>query len=328
MLNQVSSYSAVRNSVGVYRRGDTVMCVRGAQRQAYVLWLLAKSIEFVGIDACADSVLLEADGKVVGVAVAILREDCIYLVVEASAQWREVAAGAAERFDVTVETIADNAVQVEGPLAWMAVQDVLSVDGIEDILLGECVDASFDGQSVCLARVGTSAEYGYLVVSDSVDVFDDLVAQAETVGGGEIDPTVLVRLRVETNYPALPFQAADCSLFESGLAWLATVTRTDEYLGSGGLELVAPTRRTVAAYFAGSDCPAVGTSVTDNGTVVGHVLVSTPRVGQPDGLGLLLLDDPFGVPGLELEAGGATASTVSRPTLTPRSWSQQIGSRP
>ena len=328
MLNQVSSYSAIRQLVGVYRRGDTVMCVRGSQRQAYVLWLLAKSVEFVGIDACADSVLLGAEGEVVGVAVAVLREDCIYLVVEATPAWHEAAAGAAERFDVTVETMAVGAVQVEGPLSWVVVQDVLKEDGIEDILLGECVDASFAGQPVCLARVGTTAEYGYLVVSDAVDVFDALVARAGAVGGGEIDPTVLTRLRVETNYPALPFQAVGCSLFESGMAWLATPTRTDEYAGVGGLDFSAPTRRTVAAYFAGADCPAVGTPVTDDGAVVGHVLVSTPRAGQPDGLGLLLLDDPYGVPGLALEAAGTKAATVSRPTLTPKSWSQLIGSRP
>lgn len=328
MLDQESSYLAIRRSAGVYRRGDAVLCVKGAQRQAYVLWLLAKSIQFVGIDACADSVLLDADGHVVGVAVAILREDRIYVLVEASPAWHQAAGDAAKNFDVSVETMANSAVQVEGPLSWAVVQDALVENSIEDVLLGECVDAAFDGQSACLARVGTSAEYGYLVVSDAVDVFDHLVARAQAVGGGEIDPTVLPRVRVEANYPAMPHQTVDCSLFESGLAWLATVTRADAYAGSGRLDFSAPTRRTVAAYFAGSDCPEVGTPVTDDGVVVGHVLVSTPRVGQPDGLGLLLLDDPFGVPGLELEAGGATASTVSRPTLTPRSWSQQIGSRP
>ncbi|MCL2482238.1 MAG: hypothetical protein FWF43_02240 [Propionibacteriaceae bacterium] len=327
MLDVSSSHSAVRQSAGVFFRGDTISCVRGTQRLEYVSHLLSKSVEFSGIDTCVDSLLLNNDGIILGLAVAILREDRIYLVTEAEQAWHDLAADAQDDFDITVESLPHRAVQVEGPLAWAVVQTLMGDHNIQDVLLNECIDATMDDEPVCLARVGTTAEYGYLVFSDTIDVLPTLAKRAKAEGGGEVDPDVVDRLRLEASFPVLPSQGADCTVFEAGLGWLVTLTDEAHYVGRAALSDEAPTRRTVVARFPGCDCPPVGTPVLADGAEVGHVLVSTHRAGQDDGLALLLMDDPFGVPGLEFEIGGITAETISRPTLTPESWIQQIGVR-
>jgi len=325
MLDMKASYTTIRNTVGVYQRGNKVLTITGSQRLEYTQFLLAKSIEFARIDTCIDSILLDADAHPVGTAVAMIREDTIELVVEAPPTWFDHAVEIQQRYDIQVDYSTAIAIQVEGPHSWKVAATLVADREISDILLNECVDAELNGEAIYLARAGTTAEYGYLIISSSRTTLDNLVECAESLGGGLIDPTVLNRIHAETNYPIIPEQFQGTSIFECGLPWMASVTRTDAFLGSEKLELKPPSRRTVAAIFSGHDCPPMGTAVFVDGDSVGTLLVSTDRAGQEDGLGLLLMDDPYGVPGVGVEIAGTLGVTVSRPVVAPLSWSIGIG---
>ncbi|MDR1213414.1 MAG: hypothetical protein LBK54_04910 [Propionibacteriaceae bacterium] len=325
MLDLNASYEAIRGTAGVYRRGDAVLKVTGPQRLEYVQFLLAKSVEFVNIDTCVDSVLLDDRAHPVGLAVALIGADQIDLVVEAGQAWFDQAGDLRRSYDVAVDESGALAVQVEGPSSWKVAAELVTDRDISDVLLSECLDAELDGQTVRLARTGATAEYGYLVIAESPVALERLAQGATAIGGGLIDPAVLRRVRAEVNFPVLPDQLQGVSLFECGLPWLATITREDPFLGSAALEMAPPARRTVAAIFPAADCPAAGSPVLVDGSEVGLLTVWTPRANQSDGLGLLLLDDPFGVPGLTVEAAGVSGHTVSRPVIAPLSWSQGIG---
>ena len=325
MLELSTSYDALRQTAGVYRRGTATVRIHGTDRVALATRLLAKSIEFAPIDSCVDSLLLDEHGAPLGLALALLRDDAIVLITEADDAWFALAQREASAFDVTIEQVAEVCVAVEGPLSWQVVEPIVTDRGIADVLLGEVLEAELAGESVLVARTGTTAEFGYVVVG-SESILAPLIAAAAAAGGGEIDPAVLDRVRVETNYPVLPQQLADVTVLEAGLGWFATLGREDEFVGAAIAELAAPERRAIAAEFDG-DSPAAGTEVRDGERVIGRVLVATERAGRDTGLALLLVDDPFGVPGLELDVDGAPARTLARPTIAPASWDAQIGVR-
>ncbi|NLT27026.1 MAG: aminomethyl transferase family protein [Microbacteriaceae bacterium] len=323
MLDLSTSYDALRTTAGTYRRGAAIARIEGVDRARLATRLLAKSIEFAPVDSCVDSLLLDDEGAPLGLALALLRDDVIVLVVDADEAWFALAERVAADFDAEVVRDERIAVAVEGPRAWQVVEPLVTDRGIADVLLGEVLDAELDGAAVLLARTGTTAEFGYLVVG-AEPIAAALAAAAADVDGGEIDPAVLDRVRVETNYPVLPAQLDGANLLEAGLGWFATLGREDEFVGAAVAETPAPERRTVAAELDG-DCPAVGAEVRDGDRVIGRVLVATERAGRDAGLALLLLDDPYGVPGLELDVDGVAARTLARPTVSPASWDAQIG---
>lgn len=323
MLDIIASYDAIRTAAGVYRRGTEIVRIVGTERMQLATRLLAKSIEFVAVDSCVDSLLLDEDGQTLGLTVALLRNDEILLVVEGDVAWFDLAERISADFDATVTRDKRIAIAIEGPKAWQIAAPLVIDREIADVLLGEVLDGAFEGSPVILARTGTTAEFGYLVIA-AEEALTPLVTATETIDGGEIDPAVLTRVRVETNYTVFPQQFAEVSLLEAGLGWFVTLEREDEFIGAAVIDTEVPTRRVIAAEIEG-DCPEINTEVRDEDKIIGRVLVSTERAGREYGLALLLLDDPYGVPGLEVDIDGHTAFTRARPTIAPSSWDAQIG---
>lgn len=328
MLSIEESYSAIRGAAAVIDRPSrVVVSLAGSSRMEAVRQLLAKSTEFVNANTCVDSLLLNEAGEVIGTATAIIRDDEVLLVVDGDQEWFELLTTRAAEHDVTVTRDPQRkAVNVEGPLSWQVVEGLTGATSIADVLLRECVTGTLNGREVLVARSGSTAEYGYLVVADA-DPTPTLTAAAQGLGGGLVDLGILTRVHVETNSPVLPEQVAGCTLLEAGLGWLVSLDRDDSFVGDTVTSQSAPDRRVVAAYLDG-DSPDAGTPVRDGEIVVGRVQVAAPTAGQAEGLALLLLDDPYGVPGLKLAVGDRTARTVARPTIHPVSWSSVIGTRP
>jgi aminomethyltransferase len=331
-LTPERSYAAIRENAAAYLRPVEALTISGMDRIALVSWLLPKSTEYAQPGTAVESLVLNRDGSVAGMAIAIIGDDEVTILCEAPAPLAPTAAeGAAELgLDaVTIGSAALAAVAVEGPLSWLAVDDLLA-DPIADVLLWEWREASFDGAACRLIRTGTTAEYGYLVVigaEHQAALLSALGEAAAAAGGGIAEPTSLERARAEVNHPVLPAQTAGLSVFEAGVQWCMTLNRDEDYLGRAGLSFDAPARRTIACVAPDADAPPVGTPVCDGDRELGHVQVSLPRLGERGGYALAVLDADCAVPGLLLTAGGVALHTVSRPAIDPRSWAQQIGER-
>lgn len=325
MLPIDESYDAIRTTVGVIDvPGRSVIAITGPDRSEAVRRLLAVSTEFAAIDTCTDSLLLDESGRVVGFATALIGAEAAHLVVDAEPGWAEVLERAVTGLDATAARRPDlHALHVEGPRSWEVVAHYTGATAIEDVLLGETLRGRCGDEPVLIARTGSTAEFGYLMVFGS-GVRDRIEADAREAGGGLIDPGVLPRIHVETNFPVLPQQVQDATVLEAGIAWFATLDRQDDFVGDVIRDVPAPHRRVVAARLDGEP-PALHAEVRDAGTCVGRVQVVAPRAGRPDSVVLLLLDDPFGVPGLDLEIEGRTVRTLARPAISPRSWSEIIG---
>ncbi|WP_426763890.1 aminomethyl transferase family protein [Pseudarthrobacter sp. 1G09] len=332
MLTTKESYAAIRHTAAVYNRGGEVLRLTGTHRVELLSWLLAKQTEFAEPGTVVESLILDETGNVEGSALVVLDDEAAVVIADSQTPLLPIALAAIESLGLE-GTFAEDAedlaavLAIEGPLSWQVAEDITE-DPISEILLNEWRRGTLNGTGCLLVRIGTTAEYGYLVVTSAAggtSAFDRLVDRAQGVGGGRIDKNVLHRAQAEVNHPVLPSQAQGLNIFEAGIQWMATPNRDDEYRGKAGVQLQAPGRKIVAAVSDNADFPEAGTTVTDEGITVGRVQTSTARAGLNSGFGLLLLDVPYCVPGLTLAAGGRSLSTVARPAVDPQSWTQQIG---
>jgi glycine cleavage system aminomethyltransferase T len=349
MLDTTSGYHALRNTAGAYRRGTSILSVTGADRGALVSYVCAKRTEFAQPGTVTESIALTPDGRVDALILVIVEDERILLASDQVVGLDADAIAAA--LGLTQVAVADvtagfTAASVEGPRSWRAVDELVD-DDISSILLNELRVISVAGSAGSagstgtaettetaapglLARVGTTAEYGYLILIEApaaeIDALDVAVRLAEQVGGGEVNRESLLRAQAEVSHPLVPAQFEGLSIAEAGALWTLSADREDEFSGRSVLDAGLPGRRLIAVTATASDAPEVGAAVFAGETQVGRIQVSLARAGQPNGFALALLDTPFHVPGLTLNAAGTELLTVSRPAVDLISWAEPIGS--
>ncbi|MDR0416132.1 MAG: hypothetical protein LBH76_02225 [Propionibacteriaceae bacterium] len=331
-MDESVAYDAIRKTAAVYRRDARFAEVTGAQRGDLLSFALAKSTEYAQPGTAVESLALAASGQPIDYVLAFFEEDRVVLASEAERGLLDELADLVAELglaDVAVSALPNMiAVAVEGPKSWTVVTDL-----VEDDLAGLTINqvrpsALPDGLGTgWLARVGKTAEYGYLWVGEAdVDaVVNLMVDRAAAAGGGLTSPAALRRAAMEINNPLFPEMFEGLTLREAGGEWVAGAGREDEFRGQPESDEEPRARGLVAIVAPGADLPSVGSAVEAGGTPVGTVFLAADRCGQPDGFGLALLDAPFDVPGLALASAGVALRTVSRPAVDPMSWVEMIG---
>lgn len=326
-MSTSSEYFSLRRSAGVYARGTTIYSISGAGREALLAHVVARPTEFAQPGTVVDSLVLDDGGRATDFVLAIVDEDRALLVSECgdtAGDELRAAALALGVGDVAVDVLTGwGAVAVEGPRAWEVVRD-LHADDIASLLLNEWQSVEIPGASVALlARTGTTAEYGYLVVADlAADALIGILrAPWEGVGGALVGRDALLRARMEVSHPVVPEQFDDITTLEAGAGWAAGIGREDSFRGAG--HTVRSKRRLVAVRSARP--LGRGEVLEVGGLPVGRIHLAAAEIDGQTSYALALLDSPFDVPGLELTVGGDTVRTVSRPAVQPVSWTEPIG---
>ncbi len=322
-----TEYSAIRRSAAAYERTGTLLAITGAGRDAVVTHVLARSTEFAQPGSVVDSLVLDDDGAVIDSVVAIMDESRTLIHSDVAGGLGEEVEDASRTVgvqDVTVDALEGwAAIGVEGPRSWEVVRDLLDED-IASLLLNEWRPIHLPGAvTALLARTGTTAEYGYLVIADlpAEQILERIRPALDGVDGAVVGPQALLRARLEVNHPVVPAQFTGLTPLEAGAGWAAGVGRQDAFRGAR--PAVAPDRRLVAVR---SERPLEGGQVVEAaGRPVGRVHVCAPEIPGVTGYALALIDTPFDVPGLEVFIGGTPAETVSRPAVQPASWIEPIG---
>jgi aminomethyltransferase len=334
LLDTASGYHALRNTAGAYRRGTSILSVTGADRSALVSYICAKRTEFAQPGTVTESIALSQEGSVEALILVVIENERMLLVsdqvvsVDAATITAELSLA-----QVTVDDVTSSftAASIEGPQSWRAVAELVD-DDISSVLLNELRSISVPQTSApaLLARVGTTAEYGYLILIEApaaeIDARQVAVQLATQVGGGEVNPESLHRAQAEVSHPLVPAQFDGLSIAEAGALWTLSADRDDDFSGRSVLDAGLPGRRLIAVTSPASDVPEAGAAVFAGETQVGRIQVSLARAGQPNGFALAVLDEPFHVPGLTLNAGGTELLTVSRPAVDLISWAEPIGS--
>lgn len=190
MLDTTAGYHALRTTAGAHRRGASVLSVTGADRGALVTYVCAKRTEFAQPGTVTESISLSSDGKVDALILVVIEDERTLLVSDQILNIDTQAISAKlnlSQVSVSDVTAGFTAASVEGPQSWRAVGGLVE-DDISSVLLNELRSVSVPGTEApaLLARVGTTAEYGYLILIEApaseIDALEVAVGLAGEVG--------------------------------------------------------------------------------------------------------------------------------------------------
>ncbi|WP_035864780.1 aminomethyltransferase family protein [Kitasatospora cheerisanensis] len=331
-------YTTVRTTVGVYPITAPLVRISGGDRYEFLDLFLAKSSEYVEPDTVREALALNQDGSPFAIVLHFEIGDDSWLLprtpVSTEALTGYLAALDAPS-DVTVEIAPEGwgATAFEGPQAWAAAAAFVEFDisGLTLHGVTEAVVPEADAALAHLARVGTTGEYGYLLLSNDPEAGHRAAVEAVLAqDGAEVGPEGLARVQAEAGMAVYAAGFAGLPVHEADLAWMVDWNRIGEFLGSE--ELVKPTAETARITALAAPVGAAftaGTPVTAGGQQVGTVIWQAPSANADEELVVALLDAPFWVPGLELAAdnqdGAATpVRTVTQPRVIARSLTTRI----
>ncbi|HEV2635887.1 MAG TPA: hypothetical protein VGX23_12110 [Actinocrinis sp.] len=335
---ETEDYTVVRTAIGVYPITAPLVRIGGDERAELLDRFLAKSAEFVEPDSVREVLSLNADGSPFAVLLHFEIGEESWLLPRTpvtAEQLREYLEAQDVPADVTVKVEPEGwgATAFEGPQAWSAAAEFVDFD-ISGVTLHSVTESTLAADSAALAylaRVGTTGEYGYLLISNSPEAAHEaVVAAVEARGGAQVGPEGLARVQAEAGMGLYQGGFAGLSVNEADLAWMIDWNRIGEFHGSD--ELDKPTaetaRLTALAAPAGSAFTA-GAPVQAGDVQVGTVLWQSPSANPDEELVFALLDAPFWVPGLELAAEDADGSprplrTVTLPRVIARSLTVKI----
>lgn len=329
-------YAALRTTVGAYRVTAPLVRLTGDDRLTFLDAFLAKSADYVEPDTVREVLALNADGTPFAILLHLEIGDESWLLPRTAVTAGELRAHLARFEDgaaVTVEVDPEGwgATAFEGPVAWSVAAGFADFD-ISGLTLHAVTESTpvAPGATAHLARVGTTGEYGYLLLSDAPDAAHEAVLAAAGQGGAEVGAEALARVQAEAGMGLYAAGFGALTVAEADLAWMIDWERVGAFHGSA--DLTAPTgteaRLTALAAPAGSRFDA-GTPVTAGGRATGTVLYQAPAANPAEELVLALLDAPFWVPGLDLTAADRSGDarvlrTATLPRVVARSLTTKI----
>lgn len=333
MLDSEAGYKALRHSVGVYVRPARALRLEGRDHVPALMWTLAKNVEYAEPGQIVESLALDSRGNAIGTCLVFLGDEHTTILDETESGIESSLQSAKDSLALEDFTIADQSanlgcIAVEGPYAWKVIDGVLGEEHVSELLLNEWRDGSVGDIQVSLGRVGVTAEYGYVLVAPAGAIgalLSEMGGRATALEGGIVSAESVLRAKIEVNHYCGAVQSEGLNLFEAGIAWLTTLEREDDFLGKSALIREAPSRRLIAARSSRDVFPPAGATVSLGGKSIGRVQLVAPTCGAANGVGLLLLDAPFDVPGVELVVDGIELITISRPTVDPVSWVVGLG---
>lgn len=320
-----TDYQIIRNATAVHTLGAPLVRLTGDDRLEFLDGFLSKSSDFVDPDTTRECLALEDDGRPFAIMLHLELDEISWLVPRNAVSVGELVdyLGTMDVPDgVTVEVAPSGwrAIAFEGAGAWRVAEDFIDYD-ISGLVLHGITEITIPGAdrgtSAVMARVSTSGEYGYLVITDAVDIAELTIAErARALGGAVIDDEALARVEAEAGTPHYAFGVRGHDLTELDLSWLIDWNRIGEFRGSDAL--TAPTReqRRLVPFTAPAGSRVEPSSpVLADGQRVGEVLYVTPPANPDEELGFAIVEAPFWVPGLELTLDGEDGLTIRTVTL-------------
>jgi glycine cleavage system aminomethyltransferase T len=332
-MNYVAEqYAALREGTGYYPVAASLVKLTGLERGELLRLVLARDSQYAEPGSARESLILDDTAAVWDVVTHIEQDETSWLISQSRTDLPGLLASIAERGGLAEVEIIDAApgwiaIAFEGPRAWELAAQLVDSD-VSSLVLHGATGVTLPGTDAggVLARIGSTGEYGYLLLAPAEF---GAGAWARAQSAREVGAQALRRARTEVRHPQIPAQSHGLTVREADLEWLVDWNREDEFLGSRALKGLPPPARGLIAVSADRNL-AQGARVEAGGRPIGTIQLIAPLDGADHQLALALVDKPFDVPGLTLasldEAGRETAAlTLASPTVSPRSWTGELG---
>ncbi|MER6919496.1 aminomethyl transferase family protein, partial [Streptomyces spiralis] len=202
LRTETDDYTTVRTTVGAYRITAPLVRVSGDERITLLDQFLAKSGEFVEPDTVREALALNADGTPFAILLHFEIGDDAWLLPRTQVTADELRAYLEQLDvpeDVTVEVEPEGwgASAFEGPTAWSVAANFVDFD-ISGLTLHAVTESALPEEPAALAhlaRVGTTGEYGYLLLTNAPDAAHEAVlAAVAEQSGAPVGPEGLARV--------------------------------------------------------------------------------------------------------------------------------------
>ncbi|MGW0615006.1 aminomethyl transferase family protein [Streptomyces sp. NPDC002788] len=331
-------YATLRTSVGVYRIGAPLVRISGDERLSLLDRFLAKSSEFAEPDTVREVLSLNADGTPFAILLHCEIGDESWMLprtpvpVEALRTYLQEL-DVPEGVTVDLEPEGWGATAFEGPQAWSVAARFVDFD-IAGLTLHAVTESELPGAPAArayLARVGTTGEYAYLLISDAPQAAHEAVAvAAQEEDGAVVGPDGLARVQAEAGMAVYSAGFAGLTVGQADLSWMVDWDRLGAFHGSQNLcKPTVETPRLTALTAQADSRFAVGAKVSVGGEAVGTLYWQAPSTNPDEELVFAVLDAPFWVPGLDLSAPDEQGAdrplrTVTLPRVLARSLATKI----
>jgi aminomethyltransferase len=334
---EVADYTTVRTTVGVYPVTAPLARVTGDDRLALLDQFLSKASDFVEPETTREALALNDDGTPFALVLHLELGEESWLLPRTpttTAQFEEYLQSLDTSGDVNVEVNPQGwgATAFEGPAAWAVAADFVDFD-ISGVTLHSITTVAAPGtdEPAYLARVGTTGEYGYLLLSQAPEqVYAAVLTAAVAQDGGPVDARGLARVQAEAGVPYYHQGVAGLSVVEADLSWTISWDRLGEFRGSEHLSKPTAGSAKISPLVAPAGAGVgVGDAVLAGEVRVGTIVWRTPSANPDEELLFALLDSPFWASGLALSAQDGdqvqVLRTVSLPRVIARSSHTRIG---
>ncbi|CAM3712527.1 hypothetical protein GCM10009799_02090 [Nocardiopsis rhodophaea] len=335
---RVDDYATLRTTVGAYRVTAPLVRISGDERLVLLDRFAAKSSDFVEPDTVREVLSLNTDGSPFAILLHFEIGDESWLLPRTPVTAEELRGyldglGAPDGVTVEVEPEGWGAAAFEGPTAWSVAARFTDFD-ISGLTLHAITESALPQDATALAhlaRVGTTGEYGYLLLSNAPrTAYEAVLAAVRDEGGTEVGGEGLARVQAEAGTALYSAGFAGLSVNQADLSWMVDWERLGAFRGSDDLvKPTAETARLTALSAAAGSRYAVGAKVTAAGHPVGTVVWQAPSANPDEELVFAFLDAPFWAPGLELSAQDEEGAerpqrTVTLPRVIARSLTTRI----
>jgi aminomethyltransferase len=240
--SDLAEHHAVRNAAGIFDISHMAeIRVEGPDAAAFLDYALAGDISAVPLRKAKYSLILNDDGGIVDDLIVYHDREGEYFIVANAGNRYAVDAALHERdsgFDVEVTDLTDDLVlvAVQGPNARAVIHDAtsLTVD-LSGLKYYACVDGTFAGQPILVARTGYTGEDGYELyvdVADAAELWNALVTAGETHG---LQPAGLAcrdTLRLEAGMPLYGHELGlDTLPQQAGLGRVVALAKEANFVG-------------------------------------------------------------------------------------------------
>ena len=317
--SDLAEHHAVRNAAGIFDISHMAeIGVTGPQAIEFLEYAFAGKMSNLALMQARYTLLLDENAGIIDDLIVYHNADGEYLVV-ANAGNRDVVMeelnARSTNFDVKVTDHSDATalIAVQGPRALEVIQETEGfevMDGqqsLADLKYYWTTGATFNGNSVYVARTGYTGEDGfelYLDTADAAALWKALMKAGEPLGMIPAGLASRDTLRLEAGMPLYGHELGREILpAQAGLARVVHFTKEGDFVGRAAAEagLSDGARVLVGLTSEGRRAGRAGYTLLDGDTVVGEITSGalSPTLGHPIAMGFV--DPKFSEPGTVLD---------------------------
>jgi aminomethyltransferase len=325
-------YEALRGGSGVVDHASLGLIeIAGTDAVSFLQEVVARDIEYLVPERCMTTLLLDANGKPIDIAV-LYGTDSGVLVETAFGRGQSTLDYLREHAPTGVEVVDRSGdmtvIGMEGPYAWGPVAAVVGEE-FTALPFEGVAPVTFESEQCLFTRSGFTGEYGYKLIG-SRETCQTLRArlldeQAIATGYAALETAML-----EVRQPILHREAGEGgTVLSCGWNWLTDFTK-ESYVGREAVMAEyesGPATLTVGCSIEAPEAVESGAVVLAGDAEIGTVVhcVASPKVST---LALARVQPQYAAAGLDLSveshAGTAKARSLTSPYVVPQSWSLPI----